>query len=97
MNESEELKKRILDQLRMVLDPGTSLDVVRMRLIKSIRVTEGGHVQLTIKPTSNICPLIAKLTTTIKTVVEDLDGVKKVEMTVIGHVNSEMLNQLLNE
>ena len=97
MNEPDELKKRILDQLRMVRDPGTSLDVVSIRLIKSIRVKEGGHVHLTIKPTSNICPIIAKLTTTIKTVVEDLDGVNKVEMKLIDHVDSEMLNQLLNE
>ena len=97
MNESNELKKRILDQLRMIHDPATSLDVVRMRLIKSICVKEGGQVQLTIKPTSNICPIIAKLTTTIKTVVEVLDGVNKVEMKLIDRVDSEMLNQLLNE
>ena len=97
MNESNELKKRILDQLRMVHDPTTSLDVVRMRLIKSICANEDGYVQLTIKPTSNICPIIAKLTTTIKTMVEELDGVNKVELIVIGHVDSEMLNQLLNE
>lgn len=97
MNEPDEIKKRILDQLRMVRDPGTSLDVISIRLIKSIRVKKGGYVHLTIKPTSNICPLVAKLTTTIKTVVEDVEGVNKVEMNVIGHVDSEMLNQLLNE
>lgn len=32
-----------------------------------------------------------------KAVIEDVDGVATVHMTVIDHVNAEMLNQLLNE
>jgi len=92
-----ELKNRIFNQLRMIQDPGTSLNVLRMRIIRSMEVNDKGQVRLVVKPSSNICPLVANLTTTIKAVIEDVDGVAKVHMTVIDHINAGMLNQLLNE
>ena len=97
MTKPEELKKTIFDQLHQIRDPGTATDVVQMRIIKSLTINNEGKVQLVIKPTSSVCPLVAKLMTTIKTIIEDIDGVTGVKMTVINHIQADMLNQLINE
>ena len=80
-----------------VRDPGTSVDVVSMRLIKNVDVREGGQITLILKPGSNVCPLAAKLATDVKTAVENVEGVKRVDISIIDHVNAEMLNRLLRE
>ena len=41
MNNPEELRKKILTRLGEVRDPGTSVDVISMRLIRNVEVTEG--------------------------------------------------------
>lgn len=97
MNNPDELRKEILTRLGKVRDPGTSVDVVSMRLIKNVEVTEGGHISITLKPGSNVCPLAAKLATDVKAAVESVEGVKRVEVSIIDHVNTEMLNRLLRE
>ena len=80
-----------------VRDPGTSVDVVSMRLIRNVEVTEGGHITLILKPSSNVYPLAAKLAIDVKAAVESGEGVKRVDVSIIDHVNAEMLNQLLRE
>lgn len=97
MIEPEELREQIFDKLRMVRDPGTFVDVISMRLIRTVDVKEGGYVSLILKPGSNVCPLAAKLATDIKMAVESVEGVNRVDVTIIDHINAEMLNRLLNE
>ena len=97
MTNPDELKTQIIEYLMNVRDPITSIDVVRMRIIKILEVDDDGKVYLVIKPTSNVCPMVAKLTSTIKTVVEDISGVSRVEMEIINHKDADLLNQLLNE
>ena len=97
MNNPEELRKKILTRLGEVRDPRTSVDVISMRLIRNVEVTEGGHISIILKPSSNVCPLAAKLATDVKAAVESIEGVKRVDVSIISHVNAEMLNRLLRE
>ncbi len=97
MNNPEELREKIFERLGLVRDPGTFVDVVSMRLIRDVSVKEGGHATLIIKPTSNVCPLVAKLAIDVKTAVESVEGVNSAKVTIIDHINAETLNQLINE
>ena len=95
MSNPEKLRNKVLDRLSQVRDPGTFIHVVSMRLIRNLEVEEGGHISLNLKPTSNICPLVAKLAVDIKTAIESVEGVNSVDVTIIDHANAETLNQLL--
>jgi len=97
MNTPKELKREIIARLSKVQDPGTSIDVVSMRIIRNIDVKEGGQITIILKPGSTFCPLAAKLASDVKTAVESIKGVMSVDVSIIDHVNAEMLNQLLRE
>ncbi|MBW2183207.1 MAG: DUF59 domain-containing protein [Deltaproteobacteria bacterium] len=48
-----ELKEKIIQKLKEVIDPGTLSDIVSMGLVKNINVTEDGKVSLEFQPSSN--------------------------------------------
>lgn len=52
-----ELREKVMQTLQEVIDPGTTLDVVSMGLIKNLTVTESGEISLDFQPPSNVCPL----------------------------------------
>ena len=54
-----ELRERVLDRLRTVIDPETGADVVRMRLIQELTIGAGGIARYTFCPSSPLCPLAA--------------------------------------
>lgn len=58
--QAERLKTRILARLRLVIDPETGADIVRMRLIEALDVT-GGKVSYTFRPSSPVCPIAVSL------------------------------------
>ncbi len=49
---NEELRTRVLERLRTVIDPETEADVVRMRLIEGLTVDEEGVVCYRFRPSS---------------------------------------------
>jgi metal-sulfur cluster biosynthetic enzyme len=56
-NKIERLEQLIIARLRLVIDPETRADVIRMRLIENLTVNEEGHVKYTFRPSSPVCPI----------------------------------------
>ena len=90
-----DLKDRVIEALKAVIDPETSQDVWEMRLVRELDVTGEGDVQLTFRPSSVVCPLGFALGARIKEAVRSVEGVNRVQVKVEGFVHAQLLNQLL--
>jgi metal-sulfur cluster biosynthetic enzyme len=91
------LKDKIEQALREVIDPGTKLDVMRMKLVRDLAIDEDGRVKLTFRPSSPVCPMAFKLAYDIQTAVQQTDGVKGVEVNVSEYNRAEELAAVLRE
>jgi metal-sulfur cluster biosynthetic enzyme len=94
---SEVLKDSILERLQTVIDPETGADVVRMRLIDDLTVTEKGEVSYTFRPSSPLCPLAVSLVQQIKQAVSKVPGVNSQQITVTGYIAADELTSLINK
>ncbi len=93
--QAEKLKALILARLRLVIDPETGADVVRMRLIEALEVADG-KVSYTFRPSSPVCPIAVSLAQQIKQAVAQVPGVVLQTITVEGYVAAEQLTMLIN-
>ncbi len=91
------LKDHIEQALRRVMDPGTKLDIMRMKLVTDLSVDQDGTVSLTFRPSSPVCPLAFKLAYDIQTAVQQTAGVKAVKMRVTGYDKADELMEVLRE
>ena len=90
-----DLRDKIIERLREVKDPGTTLDVVSMGLIKDLTVTTEGEASFTFRPSSPVCPLVFSLALKVQEAVKEMEEVKCLEMNVVDHRMAEELNTLL--
>ncbi len=97
MVDSEYLRSRILEKMSTVIDPETGVDVVRMRLIEDLSVTDAGEVKFTFRPSSAFCPIAVPLADAIQRAVAEVPGVQSQEVKVIGFALSEELTALLKQ
>jgi metal-sulfur cluster biosynthetic enzyme len=91
-----ELEQLIIARLRLVIDPETRADVIRMRLIENLTVDEDGHVKYTFRPSSPVCPIAVSLAQQIKMAVSQVPGVQTQDITVENYVGAEQLTMLIN-
>ncbi|MDY6987858.1 MAG: iron-sulfur cluster assembly protein [Thermodesulfobacteriota bacterium] len=91
------LKEKVEEALREVMDPGTKLDIMRMRLVKGLSVDQRGKVSLTFRPSSPVCPMAFELAHNIQTAVEKTEGVKEVEIKVAGYDRADQLMEVLKQ
>ena len=91
------LKEKIEAVLRGVIDPGTKLDIMRMKLVRDLSVDHDGTVSLTFRPASPVCPMAFKLAHDIQTALQETEGVKEVEVKVAGYDRADELMQVLKE
>jgi metal-sulfur cluster biosynthetic enzyme len=91
------LKDNIEQTLRGVMDPGTKLDIMRMKLVTDLSVDQDGTVSLTFRPSSPVCPMAFKLAHDIQTAVQGTDGVKAVKMRIRGYNRADELMKVLAE
>jgi len=91
------LKDNIERALRGVMDPGTKLDIMRMKLVRDLSVDQDGTVTLTFRPSSPVCPMAFKLAYDIQTAVQQISGVKGVKMRVTGYNKADELMEILRE
>jgi metal-sulfur cluster biosynthetic enzyme len=94
---SDILKESIMERLQSVIDPETGADIVRMRLIDNIIITEKGDVSYTFQPSSPLCPLAVTLVQQIKQAVSTVPGVNSQHITVKGYIASDELTSLINK
>jgi len=92
-----QLKEKIENALRQVIDPETSMDVMRMQLVKNLKVNEDGLVSLTFIPTSPHCPLGFQLAISIHDAVNKVGGVISVKIDVENFVRADELKKILDE
>lgn len=92
-----DLKEKIEDALRQVIDHETSMDVMRMQLVKNLTVDEDGLVSLTFMPSSPYCPLGFQLAISIHEAVKKVAGVTKVKVAVENFVRAGELKKILEE
>ena len=92
-----DLREKVIQALKGITDPGTTMDVVSMRLIKNLNVREDGEVSLDFQPSSNVCPLVLTLALKIQNSLKDLNEVKTLGVTVIGHQKADEMNKYLKE
>lgn len=95
-NKVERLEQLIIARLRLVIDPETRADVIRMRLVENLTVNEEGHVKYTFRPSSPVCPIAVSLAQQIKIAVSQVPGVHTQDIKVENYVGAEQLTMLIN-
>jgi len=91
------LKDNIEQVLRRIIDPGTKLDIMRMKLVRDLAIDQDGRVSLTFRPSSPVCPMAFKLAHDIQMTVQQMQGVKDVELKVAGYNRADELTEVLKE
>lgn len=92
-----DLREKVIQALKGIIDPGTTMDVVSMGLIKNLDVRDDGEVSLDFQPSSNVCPLVLTLALKIQNSLKNLNEVKNFSVTVIGHQKADEMNGYLKE
>lgn len=95
MAEIETLQQTLLENLAKVIDPETGTNVIRMRLVQDLTVTEGGNVHYIFRPSSFVCPIALTLVMEIIEAVKATPGVRHQEVTVVDYAGAEELNKIL--
>jgi metal-sulfur cluster biosynthetic enzyme len=93
--EATSLKEEVGHALQQVIDPETSLSIMRMDLIHDLAVTPEGDVSLVFRPSSPICPMAYTLGNAIHKAIDGLDGVRSVTISVQNYNRAEHLEGLL--
>jgi len=91
------LLQKIEESLAHVIDPETGMDVMRMKLVRDLKVGQGGDVELTFRPSSVLCPLGFQLGINIKEAVQSVPGVESVQVNVDCFIHADQLRTILAE
>lgn len=89
-------EEQVISALDKVIDPHTSQSVVRMKLTY-VTGLKRNEVSIIWRPTSPTCPLGLQLSQEIQRRLLDMGGVKRANVKIVGHVNEEYINKLLDE
>lgn len=89
-------EKQVISTLDQIIDPHTNMSLIAMGLISDIRVKKN-EVSVTFRPTSPFCPLGVHLAQSIQRRLKDINGVKRANVKIVGHVHEEHINKLLDE
>jgi metal-sulfur cluster biosynthetic enzyme len=93
-----ELKHRVTERLKQVIDPETGVDVMRMRLVEDLEVDgPSGQVRYKFRPSSPLCPLAVTLALDIRQAIAGVPGVTSQQIEVVGYVGADDLNLFLQE
>lgn len=77
-----ELRERVLDALRGVIDPEVGLDVVELGLVYGVGV-DAGHVQIDLTMTTPACPLGEQIVRDAEERVGAVAGVESVSVDLV--------------
>jgi len=75
-----ELKNKIIDNLKEVYDPEIPINVYDLGLIYEVNVKESGNVNILMTLTSPTCPTAEYIQTMVEDAVKGTDGVKEVDI-----------------
>jgi metal-sulfur cluster biosynthetic enzyme len=92
-----QLREKVIQELREVIDPETLVDVISMGLIKNLDVTEDGKVSLEFQPSSPVCPLALPLALDIQNALKTLSEIQDLSVTISNHRMADEVNRYLRE
>jgi len=75
-------EQEVKEALKDVIDPHVGVSLIDMGLIKGITI-ENDVVKVKMTLTTPFCPLANQLVGTVKSKVEQIDGVKKAEVELV--------------
>ncbi len=92
---TEELKERIITQIKTVFDPEIPVDIYELGLIYKIEMPQPGHIHLVMTLTTPMCPVADSLPMEVQEKVMEVDGVEDVNMEVVFDPpwNKEMMSE----
>src|SRR3954469_23316259 len=73
-------REQILEALRVVIDPELRQDIVTLGMVRSIKVSDGGVVDVTVSLTTPGCPIRSHFQTSVVTAARGVDGVSHVNV-----------------
>ncbi len=93
--ETKVLTTAIMKHLESVIDPETGADVLRMRLVQDLQVSEDGLVTYIFQPSSPLCPIAVTLAMNIIEAIKEVPGVSGQDIKVTGYIYADELNKTL--
>jgi len=84
--------------LKRLRDPHTGVDILDSGFVQGLKVDKG-RVSMVLRPPEdeNFCPQYVPLAVEAKKAVMALPGVKGVDATLVGHVQSRAVNEALKK
>jgi FeS assembly SUF system protein len=79
----EQIRERVVEQLRTVYDPEIPVNIYELGLIYGIDVTQGGEVQIRMTLTSPMCPAAEMLPPEVETKARGVSGVTSVTLDLV--------------
>jgi len=95
MTYTENIREKVILALKNVIDPETSADVIRMRLVLDLKIREDGTAEYIFRPSSPLCPIALTLVMSIIEAVKAVDGVNDQIVTVVDYTGADALNEIL--
>ncbi len=90
------MNKKIINQLKSVIDPEVREDVYSLKLIYDIVINEKEKsVSLKFRPTVFQCPLGIQLSLSIKRALMEIDELEKVDVEVTDYILKDEANSYL--
>ena len=92
----KEIEDKVMEALKLVMDPETGMSMVDMQLISKVEENDGS-VNVEFIPSSPMCPIAFYLVKEIKGAVFKVEGVKNAKINCKGHMMEEQINKSVNE
>lgn len=78
MSLDNELREKVINQLRGVVDPELGSDIVDLGMVKDISFGDDGHLRLTIALTTAGCPLKAQIQKDVRSHLQSIVQIRKI-------------------
>lgn len=88
-----DLKSRILEVLKSVIDPDLNKNIVDLGFIKKLEITDNGDVSFQVELTTPACPIKAEFKRKCHDLVSSLEGVNSVEVEMTAKVQKSITNE----
>ena len=85
MTSREELKSRVREALKTVMDPEIGVNIVDGGFVRKIEVDDEGNVTIEMMLTTPFCPLTKMLISWAENAALSVDGVKSAKVKIVGY------------
>ncbi|MEM1537583.1 MAG: iron-sulfur cluster assembly protein [Candidatus Nezhaarchaeales archaeon] len=92
-----DLENNVKKALSKVVDPELGISITELGLVRTVKDEGEGRVTVEFTATSPFCPIAFFLAKEVKRVAARVEGVKKVNVILKGHVMEDEINRKVNE